>query len=375
MHSTKDFFNQLNTHYLKKLPFVVYRKPNDNIIKAFLQTDTALLYTSEYQEQGFVFSPFSSLKRTVLFSTHKCTLLETSANQFNFTKSSPTQSPTFKIGEKEDHIARVQNAIDTIKNSSLKKVVISRVQELPLSGHDPLEVMQRMVDRYASAFAYCWYHPKVGLWLGATPETFFRLTGKQIETMSLAGTIDLQKNDTRSWRNKELEEQQIVTDYIIEKLNIAGVEKVTGTPAESHQAGNLLHLKSKITGRLDNSHLKNIVDVLHPTPAVCGFPTKIAQQFIYEHEGYDREFYTGFLGELNLTSSKPRSDRRQNIENQVYRSVKTTTDLFVNLRCMQWRDLTAYVYVGGGITALSDAEAEWEETLSKSATMADVMVK
>ena len=83
-------------------------------------------------------------------------------------------------------------------------------------------------------------------------------------------------------------------------------------------------------------------------------PKEISKEFILSNEGYDREFYTGFLGELNLTNTE-------------------RTHLFVNLRCMKLTDNKATIYVGGGITKDSTAEREWDETQHKSKTMLNLL--
>ena len=70
--------------------------------------------------------------------------------------------------------------------------------------------------------------------------------------------------------------------------------------------------------------------------------------FILENEQYDREFYTGFLGELNI---------------------KRQSNLYVNLRCMQVLGNEISVYVGGGITVDNIPEKEWKETEAKSEVM------
>jgi isochorismate synthase len=57
------------------------------------------------------------------------------------------------------------------------------------------------------------------------------------------------------------------------------------------------------------STLKTLIRALHPTPAVCGLPRGYAKKFILENEQYDRSFYTGFLGELNIKSDKKKSDK------------------------------------------------------------------
>jgi isochorismate synthase len=98
--------------------------------------------------------------------------------------------------------------------------------------------------------------------------------------------------------------------------------------------------------------LQQVIQLLHPTPAVCGFPKEQSKDFILENENYDRTFYTGFLGELN-------------IENQ--------TDLFVNLRCMEIEDAKAHLFMGCGITKDSIPEKEWEESINKSATMKKIL--
>jgi isochorismate synthase len=119
--------------------------------------------------------------------------------------------------------------------------------------------------------------------------------------------------------------------------------------------------------------LKDLVTALHPTPAVCGLPLREAKHFILENENYDRMFYTGFLGELNFKKKASRNRNRRNQENSAYRTVTNTSDLYVNLRCMQLADHKATLYVGGGITANSEAGKEWLETQSKAQTMLRIL--
>ncbi|WP_313791385.1 chorismate-binding protein [Lacinutrix neustonica] len=112
---------------------------------------------------------------------------------------------------------------------------------------------------------------------------------------------------------------------------------------------------------------------MHPTPAVCGLPKATAKQFILENENYKREFYTGFLGELNCQERTSRNTNRRNVENNAYNLVNTVSNLYVNLRCMQLSDVQASIYVGGGITKDSMPKKEWEETVNKAETMKKVL--
>ena len=91
---------------------------------------------------------------------------------------------------------------------------------------------------------------------------------------------------------------------------------------------------------------------MHPTPAVCGLPKNKALEFLLKNEIHNREFYSGFLGPVNIGKSSA---------------------LFVNLRCMQLKDKEAVIYVGCGITADSQPEKEWEETQLKSQILLSVI--
>jgi isochorismate synthase len=109
--------------------------------------------------------------------------------------------------------------------------------------------------------------------------------------------------------------------------------------------------------------LQQVINLLHPTPAVCGLPKEKSKAFILENENYDRSFYTGFLGELNSS----------------FATDSVSSNLFVNLRCMQIEvasKLTmtkAYLYMGCGITKDSIPEKEWTESVNKSMTMKKVL--
>jgi len=189
--------------------------------------------------------------------------------------------------------------------------------------------------------------------------------------MSLAGTQNYTGGDNPVWGSKEREEQQMVTSYITKAL-ATDTSDITLSGLQSVRAGNLWHLRTKITAKTNNN-LAEIIELLHPTPAVCGMPMKSTKDFIVQNEDYQRAFFTGFLGELNFRSEIVRDRHGRNHENKAYKTVKNITELFVNLRCMQLRDAKALIYAGGGITKDSNPEKEWEETVSKLATMIRIM--
>jgi isochorismate synthase len=97
-----------------------------------------------------------------------------------------------------------------------------------------------------------------------------------------------------------------------------------------------------------------MISLLHPTSAVCGVPRDTALDFIGQYENYDRSFYSGFLGPVNMDGE---------------------SHLYVNIRCMQLFQHQAFLYAGAGVTRESKPEKEWEETEIKINTLMDLLTK
>ena len=351
-----NLFDKITAQYHQKLPFVVYNKPNSEEVSALFMPNRALNFVSSFEEKGFVFAPFSSGEKVILFPEEKALRLS-EVIQFKSYNLKDTFINLDSLS-KEKHIKTVESAIEKINGSSLQKVVISREELVAITNFDLIKIYRKLLSTYKNAFVYVWFHPEVGLWFGATPETLLSIQGATFKTMSLAGTQVYTENAKVIWKSKELDEQQLVTNFIESQLeNIAVNLEIDKT--ETVKAGNLLHLRTKVSGNLKKtSSLKELIRALHPTPAVCGLPREIASAFIFEKENYNRSFYTGFLGELNVQHS---------------REDKESSALFVNLRCMKIENNKAAIFVGGGITKDSNASKEWEETVLKSKTMKRVL--
>ncbi len=354
MQTLKTLFHKISAHYNNDLPFVIYSKPNDSLVKIFLQEDNQLYLSNDFSESGFVFSPFIGSENVVILED-KSEVFEVDwefslADNIAEVKKDDVHNLKFEF---ENLVAK---GIAAIKNDLFEKVVLSRVEAVSKSDFDFIAVFQRLLNLYPTAFRYCWFHPKVGFWMGASPEQLLGLIDDKLSTMALAGTQLYQASENVVWEDKETQEQRIVTDYIVNNLSPHSSEIVLSNPYTS-KAGNLLHIQTNIDATLKaTANLKEIIEALHPTPAVCGFPKDRAKQFILDNEGYDRTFYSGFLGELNRKSEKG-----------------NTTSLFVNLRCLQVKSDIVSLYMGCGITKDSIAENEYQETVNKSATMKRVL--
>ena len=354
-------------HLQEKLPFVLYSKPNMQEVVGFFQKDATLFQVVDFSEKGFVLSSFDG-KNTFIIPEDRSEIMRSTYENQQDLLFSAEQLSVDTIA-KNDFESLVAKGIESINNNEFKKVVLSRKEIIATPNFDAVVTFEKLLQLYTSTFVYFFYHPKVGTWMGATPEQLLKVADGYFETTSLAGT---QKDNGQTevvWGKKEQEEQQFVTDYIVSELSVVA-SKVAVTRPYSIKAGDIWHIKTDISGRLNGlSDLKKIIALLHPTPAVCGLPRDNAKTFIQNNEGYDRSFYTGYLGELNSCMT----------------ANATNSDLFVNLRCMQIEgtsqdnsqkvsaETKAHLYMGCGITKDSVPEKEWEESINKSMTMKKVL--
>ncbi len=249
-----------------------------------------------------------------------------------------------------EYLNLIEKTVNHIRSEQPGKIVISRAQEYSLKI-DPVGVFKSLVEVYPTACVYLFTHPQAGTWMGATPELLLKSEGDYIKSMSLAGTR--KKGEESGFTAKEVEEQQLVTEYIHSLfLDNPYLTNITKKAPELHEAGNLEHFKTEISAQFQTGfQVLPFVNQLHPTPAVGGFPREEALEFIQKNEGYNREFYAGYFG------LKGQGDFK----------------FFVNLRCMQVFENGVVLYAGGGITKDSDPKAEWEETEAKMQTLPKVL--
>jgi len=376
-----DFFSRIRTQLDRELPMVVYRKPGERDVRLMTQTTTEDFNGEMLNTPGFVFAPFDTLSNPLFIAAEDAEVIEFKYQGKPFEKvehiSPQEPMPAHDNQVQVAHEKLVQRTIDHIKSSEIEKIVLARTEKTKVHDPDPVPILKRLLDRYDEALVYLWYHPTTGIWMGATPETLLKAERNRFTTMALAGTKLYEEGKRSSWRKKEMEEQAIVTGYMekqLQKLNEVKNLKV-GKPYDM-QAGNLLHLRTDLQGELDSSgSLLKVVTALHPTPAVCGMPKAEALQYILENEKMNREFYTGYLGEVQISEETKRNSNRRNQENQQFAAISRVSHLFVNLRCMKLDQDVATIYVGGGITKASNAAEEWFETVNKAETIRRALVK
>ena len=234
----------------------------------------------------------------------------------------------------------VIKAVDLIHRGNLEKVVLARQAFYREAIHVPT-LMQRLFE-VNDAFVYLSYLPKWGLWFGASPEQLLRVHQCVASAMALAGTR-LSQGDSQ-WTEKEYREQETVDGYLKQVFEQHGLQSVSSSGVQDRFAGKIKHLCSEVRGELDHpGWTQELIDDLHPTPALGGSPKSQALQFIKENEGFSRQLYGGYLGF----------------------ETGDELELFVNIRCARVYNNGILQFAGAGINSGSVPESEWKETENK----------
>lgn len=235
-----------------------------------------------------------------------------------------------------------------------QKAVLSRVKHVNLpSNFGPVEFFEKAAAAYPDALISLTATKAHGIWLGATPEVLLRSEGDTLITYSLAATRPAAT--ASPWGKKEVREQELVSRHIRTVLRKFNIEDVRESKPHTVGAGPVEHLLT--TFRFPaQKNISGLIDALHPTPAISGLPTRAAAELIGRAEKHKRGLYTGYLGKIAQNPDKVNE-----------------TQLYVNLRCMCIGRDSAAIYSGGGITAESVLNDEWEETEKKALTLTSLL--
>lgn len=287
----------------------------------------------------------------------------------------PHTEPPAQVGEPEDpgEIAfadgprtaaewesTVIDAVARIARGDLDKVVLARA--LVARSDRPLDIrwiLRRLAERYDTT----WVFAVAGL-VGATPEMLVRLDRGLASSRVLAGTIrrtgddahDLALAASLARSSKDLEEHEYAVRSVADALGRhCGSMNVPESPFVLHLP-NVMHLATDVAGAVDDDSTSlELAASLHPSAAVCGTPTPVADALIAEIEGLDRGRYAGPVGWMDAAGDG---------------------EWGIALRCGQIdpADPQAItLFAGCGIVAGSEADDEVAESDAKFLPMRDAL--
>lgn len=323
------------------IAYLAFKKPGEAVpyyFKCFLLESRDLTGIQEYD---FVFAPFNTNTESILFLK----FIEQVEIQDLASENLP--SKTLVETTRSQYALQFQNLKYRILNGDIEKLVLSRVLAYRDNSMSPPDIFELLLKKHPDAFSYMLIIPDRMCWIGASPEPVLQENDGAFLSSALAGTQALRQDPVDVvWGDKEREEHAFIETYLQEsfsKANLAYEMSDQYTVA----AGEVCHIRSDFFLSMEND-VSDLIQILHPGPALSGYPKDMAIRMIPELELHNRSYYTGYFG----TTSK-----------------RFGLCLYANLRCMALYRDGAELYLGGGITKDSNEESEWEETELKSRTM------
>jgi isochorismate synthase len=262
---------------------------------------------------------------------------------------------------REQWRARVEAAKATMALGDLQKVVLARAQAYqPADAHlfDPLATALALRDRQVDSTTFLIRRKDGQAFLGSSPEILVRLADKMVNTVALAGT---RRRDPSSGckdaalgaalldSEKDRYEQRLVASAISEALAPAVIDLTVADVPEVVRHPDVQHLRTAIQGRLANdTSIFELVDRLHPTPAVGGLPRESALAWLDDNERLDRGWYAGPIGWIGDNGNG---------------------EFVVAIRSVLMAEGHASAFAGCGLVASSNPADEWEESQVKLQTV------
>ncbi|USZ68478.1 isochorismate synthase [Halorussus salilacus] len=265
----------------------------------------------------------------------------------------PTVLGTEPTATREEWADQVRHAVDRIRRGDLRKVTLAQALAASLDGPVSVpDVLERLGESYPDCFRFMVEPSAEAAFFGATPERLATLQGRTVETEALAGTVgrgDTPEADDRleaDLRDSEkmAHEHDLVVGEIRDQLGPLA-DEVRVDDRQVRKLATIQHLWTPIEADLPgDGHVLDIVEALHPTPAVGGLPLDEALRTIRAVETFDRGWYAAPVGWFDADGDGT---------------------FAVGLRSGVAEGDTVTLFAGNGIVADSDPDAEYEEVQLK----------
>ena len=273
----------------------------------------------------------------------------------------PEWAPVVDLGDHatESHPAvsqwaeSVAAAVDVIDSGAIDKVVLARSVVVRSDGPPAiLRMFRELVASYPQCYNFAWKSGDA-VFMGASPELLARVDGTDLRSNPLAGSAprgegqsdDLEIGARLLGSSKDRREHALVVDSMKEQLEPLTSDLLVSDAPSLKKMATVQHLSTEITGQLvPGIGLLDVIEAVHPTPAVGGVPTKAAVDLIAQLESIDRGWYTGGIGWVNGSGDGA---------------------VALGLRCGLIRANTTHLFAGAGIVSGSQPDDELRETRLK----------
>jgi isochorismate synthase len=249
----------------------------------------------------------------------------------------------------ENWLKLVEKAKENIRISNLEKIVVADIKKSKLNNLNINKTILEIISKYPNCTTYM-LRDDESIFFGSTPEKVFEYNNKILKTEALAGSIPNKGEDfieiQKKFQNSTLiEEHNIVVKYIESQLTKISKNKISKSPSEVKKLNNIYHLQSEIKTKINDNDFFGFLNLLHPSPALAGFPVDEALNWIRNNETFDRGLYTGSIGYIE----------------------KNNSNFYAALRCAKYsiNEKEIISFAGNGIIKDSKIKYEFEELNSK----------
>ncbi|WP_223642025.1 isochorismate synthase MenF [Planococcus sp. 4-30] len=254
---------------------------------------------------------------------------------------------------KEEYLDSIQRVTDIIKAKEVEKVVIARALELEFEDKlSPSSALYQVSNEQPESFLFG-LEAEEQFFFGATPERLVKVESQKALSTCLAGSTprgktvekDTELGEALLKDPKNRAEHQYVVKMISEVFENYCSGTVVPKLPKLLKIRDIQHLYTPVEGKLNpGATLFDLVEVLHPTPALGGEPKLEALHMIRKHEAMNRGYYAAPIGWIDA---------------------KGDGEFAVAIRSALLDGEKAYLYAGGGIVADSTPESEYDETWVK----------
>ena len=258
-----------------------------------------------------------------------------------------------EIPEQDTFMAMVARAAALTATPEVDKVVLSRLIDITTRERvDSGALLERLIAQNPASFNFHVPLSDGGVLLGASPELLLRKEGAHFSSLPLAGSARRQPDDVLDREaghrllasEKDRHEHELVTQAMKAVLAPRSSELSLPDSPQLITTPTLWHLATQIQGTA-------LACLLHPTPALSGFPHQAAKRLIGELEPFDRQLFGGIVGWCDDEGNG---------------------EWVVTIRCARLQQRTLRLFAGAGIVPASSPLGEWRETGVKLTTMLNV---
>lgn len=240
------------------------------------------------------------------FTSQINSFIEISKNKIEFENPRFVNVDIKNPKERKKLIEKIKRTLEKIEENEFEKIVISRAVEIPFQQEPKVGFyFFKLIEQYPDCKIFGFRSGK-SVFFGASPETLLKISDGSLYIEALAGSAapenassdNNQKQVSESlFSEKNIKEHHYVVEHIKECLLSKNISEFNIEENKIKKLANIIHIQSVFVAPYNRQFgIFELLDKLHPTPAVAGWPQQIALNNIKKFEDYERGLYSGFIG-------------------------------------------------------------------------------